>query len=777
MKKLKFFRILLVSIISSFFLINEVAAYLTATTDSKVNTFTIENEVNYVVYHKLMDLNGETYTIDEAATVSGRVTRGTVVTPQVNSYVGFKTPEQQTVVVDSFNTVVITYLYEREKYVLTIENSDNVTTSTPSGEYYYGTPITLVADNFDEHNTPFEKWSNEDTDQSISFTMPAENVTIGPLYGSPYIVSFVTNTGAVVPSIERYPGEMIGEFPAVTNDDCQLSEGSYDERNCTYAYAIQGWYKDANFQNQVDESFVPTEDITLYAKWTKIYYHDDEEEFTGNNFLDSEIALFSKENANKNFIVKFTLDRNDSAGVAQATLFGDINEKADPWPGTVIRYDKNHFEFVANVTSGTGMGKRKKQTISGYDVGQTYVIKRDNGKLYYSVDGGANYILFNDFTEFNRYFDVTGTFGAEYNENGNPYRYFRGKLSDMTVELSERDSYIVKFNANGGTGTMINQKIVIGDSTALKQNTYIRQGYVFTGWNTEPDGSGDSYNDGEEVTNLANKDETITLYAQWEEASYFVAFDANGGTGSMENQEFIFGLEQPLNPSQFSKEGYIFDSWNTEPDGSGTRYEEGESVMNLTNVPSGVVTLYAQYGKREYHYAGEITFDGVDDYIDTEVNLYSGVNIDKDFDISFDLIYADPINANVYQPTILNAKDESHIISGTTNMVPGFVVRFNGKYSPIDIKGRWGSKDSSDTVATANTPIHFEFHRRNGVVTSTYSYNDGANTHTITLYNQNDWTLESNCGSTVTIGAIVKNGVPDRFFTGTLADIDIVVYD
>lgn len=199
--------------------------------------------------------------------------------------------------------------------------------------------------------------------------------------------------------------------------------------------------------------------------------------------------------------------------------------------------------------------------------------------------------------------------------------------------------------------------------------------------------------------------------------------------------------------------------------------------MNLTNVPDGVVTLYAQYGKREYHYEGEITFNGVDDYIDTEVNLYSGVNIDKDFDISFDLIYADPINANVYQPTILNAKDESHIISGTTNMVPGFVVRFNGKYSPIDIKGRWGSKDSSDTVATANTPIHFEFHRRNGVVTSTYSYNDGANTHTITLYNQGDWSLESNCGSTVTIGAIVKNGVPDRFFTGTLADIDIVVYD
>ncbi len=783
MKKMLLFLVLFVS---SFFFVEKVSAYI-ENVDTKTNTFTIKSESDFVVIHKKMDLNGE-YTIIDLPNDEGIAPIGVEITQDFRrSYTGFKQPERQSIVID-FETTTIEYLYEREKYRLTIENEEYVNTTTPSGEYYYETNIYLLADETDAQGRPFIKWSDGSIDLGHSFTM-TEDVTIKPIYGTPYIVEFDTHEGSpAIPSRDIEPGSPIGAIPVVTRDDCELSEGSYSERNCTYAYRFEGWYKEAEYIHQVNEDFVPTGDITLHAKWNKVYFHDDEEVFTGHNMINTDIALFSAQNADKDFIVTFTLSemRNGQGvgGEKNAVLFSDLNETQPVYPGTMFRYNSDNkvrdFQIVANVDPGDNTyGGRMTSTVSDFEEGMTVVMKRESGILSYSIDGGQTFIQYNDFSNFNRYFNIPATFGGEYKPNMTEYRYFKGTLTDMTVELIEPKSYTVKFNANGGTGMMIEQVMPLTGSVALRPNNYTKTGCAFIGWNTAPDGSGTSYTDEQVVTGLANEGEVVTLYAQWlESASFFVAFDANGGVGSMDNQEFAFDTAQNLNPSAFSKEGYIFDSWNTEPDGSGTRYEEEERVMNLTNVPDGVVTLYAQYGKREYHHAGEITFNGVDDYIDTEVNLYSAVNIDKDFDISFDLISADPINGTVYQPTIINAKDEEHIISGTENMVPGFVVRFNGKYSPIDIKGRWGSRDASDTVPIENNmPIHFEFHRRNGVITSTYSYNDGANTHTVTLINQSNWSLESNCNSNITIGARVINGVADRFFTGTLADIDIVVYD
>ena len=46
----------------------------------------------------------------------------------------------------------------------------------------------------------------------------------------------------------------------------------------------------------------------------------------------------------------------------------------------------------------------------------------------------------------------------------------------------------------------------------LNANTYERTKYLFTGWNTEQDGSGTAYEDGQKIKASGN----ITLYAQWE---------------------------------------------------------------------------------------------------------------------------------------------------------------------------------------------------------------------------------------------------------------------
>lgn len=85
--------------------------------------------------------------------------------------------------------------------------------------------------------------------------------------------------------------------------------------------------------------------------------------------------------------------------------------------------------------------------------------------------------------------------------------------------------------------------------THLTENNYTKEGYVFIGWNTKPDGSGVSFSDSAGIYNLSNvdwRDEstwtetdngTITLYAQWRKSESTLVIDANGGKyGGLDKQ-------------------------------------------------------------------------------------------------------------------------------------------------------------------------------------------------------------------------------------------------
>jgi len=78
-------------------------------------------------------------------------------------------------------------------------------------------------------------------------------------------------------------------------------------------------------------------------------------------------------------------------------------------------------------------------------------------------------------------------------------------------------SYNIKFNSNGGEGTMQDQTFYLGEKKALSEKTFTRNGYVFNGWNTAADGSGTSYTDKQVIKNLKTENSNITLYAQWSE--------------------------------------------------------------------------------------------------------------------------------------------------------------------------------------------------------------------------------------------------------------------
>ena len=76
---------------------------------------------------------------------------------------------------------------------------------------------------------------------------------------------------------------------------------------------------------------------------------------------------------------------------------------------------------------------------------------------------------------------------------------------------------------------------------------------------------------------------------------YTVAFNANGGTGTMTNQILMYNVPQNLSNNTFTYTNSVFGEWNTQADGSGTALADGQNVSNLTSTSGATVTLYAQW--------------------------------------------------------------------------------------------------------------------------------------------------------------------------------------
>ena len=81
-------------------------------------------------------------------------------------------------------------------------------------------------------------------------------------------------------------------------------------------------------------------------------------------------------------------------------------------------------------------------------------------------------------------------------------------------------AYAVRFDANGGMGTMEKRVYAAGDDVALPANTFTRSGWTFAGWGTEADGPV-LYADGERIGGgLAAGGQTVTLHAVWKSGGF-----------------------------------------------------------------------------------------------------------------------------------------------------------------------------------------------------------------------------------------------------------------
>ena len=235
--------------------------------------------------------------------------------------------------------------------------------------------------------------------------------------------------------------------------------------------------------------------------------------------------------------------------------------------GTVI--------FDLNEANGTAPAPISR----GYGVGITLPNQTGISKSGFIVDG------------WNTKADGTGTnydAASSYTVN-----------NDITLYANWLLLHTVTFNGNGETSGAAPAPMqeVIGKSIKIpEEGTLVKTGFVFDGWligfgETDYYSAGDSY----PITG------STTLYAKWI-PRYTVTFYGNGLTDGAVPAPMTAGQGKSIilpNQGTLVRTGYVFVSWNTSADGTGSNFNAGASVKI-----NGNTSLYAVWAE-----ARTITFN------------------------------------------------------------------------------------------------------------------------------------------------------------------------
>ena len=172
----------------------------------------------------------------------------------------------------------------------------------------------------------------------------------------------------------------------------------------------------------------------------------------------------------------------------------------------------------------------------------------------------------------------------------------------------ERGKYEIRYNANGGTGTMDRQIGSCGKDKTLRKNTFKRTGYTFVEWNTKKNGSGAAYKSGAKVNSLSSQSgAAITLYAIWKPVTYKVLYvdlvESMGGMGHDQYEEKrVYGTSFRLRKNTHKRKGYTFVGWSYWDQGT-KKYKilkDQAVVKNLASGEGSYATLFAEWKAVKY---------------------------------------------------------------------------------------------------------------------------------------------------------------------------------
>ncbi len=177
------------------------------------------------------------------------------------------------------------------------------------------------------------------------------------------------------------------------------------------------------------------------------------------------------------------------------------------------------------------------------------------------------------------------------------------KLSSGTVRRSgtKTGTYSSAFHSvHYGSSTKINLWNV--GTMGIKRTGYHIDSA--TAWNTKADGKGTSYSQLTDYSystfGSASSTTTKTLYAKWVPNTYKVVYNANGGSGTMDEQQNLkYGTTYTASTNAFTRSGYVFVGWSS--NAAGTKPIKDNKFTSLTSVNGDTATLYAMWDQKPTH--------------------------------------------------------------------------------------------------------------------------------------------------------------------------------
>ena len=493
--------------------------------------YTPNTNTPYTVLHKKQKLDLTGYEL--ADTYNGTGTTDTEVKPDLNEYTGFKKPSAITDTIKGDGTLVIEYLYDREMYTLSFNDSEYVNSNIIAGTYPYETDVTISPK--DRAGYTFVRWSDTNVNNPYTFKLSG-NTTIEPIYdanvNTPYTVVHKTQNidgtykeeetenkngetdVMVTPDVKSYTG-FTSPTPVsekIKGDGSLVIEYLYTRNKYTLTienpeYVTEDKSGDYYYEEEVSLSAIEREGYT-FAGWSNGESTKDititmgaeniniKPLYTANT--DTEYTVYHKYKNLDN--TTFETETTTHVGTTGETVTAPIKHKTgfvDPDEQTVeikadgsseVTYTYNRENYLLNITDRTYLDS--SSTSNGSYPFETEI------NLIATNREGYSFKWSDDVTDLERTFNIS---------------------SDTTLSLVYTpNTYEVRFNKNfeAATGEMSNESFTYDEEKKLTANSFANTGYTFAGWNTKADGTGTDYSNEEEVTNLATSG-IVDLYAKW----------------------------------------------------------------------------------------------------------------------------------------------------------------------------------------------------------------------------------------------------------------------
>ena len=341
----------------------------------------------------------------------------------------------------------------------------------------------------------------------------------------------------------------------------------------------------------------------------------------GTGTFTGTYSISGNGSATKEITVTFKNFNNDNGDSATTTVKFNVNVPA--WTSYTVSYN-------ANGGSGAPSKQTKwkdqtltlsstKPTRTGYTFKGWALTKADadNGTWYYQAGGtcgkNENLTLYATWEE--------NKLTVNYYSNYATYAAFKGEeisVSSTTNVLVHSQDFYYDNSYSSGLANVQNV-----DYVYLSRTGYAPTGY----WGTSSDGGtlvnhNASFSTGQALAqafgkSLASGNASVNVYAQWQENSYTLSYDSNGGFGDISPQTVEWGATFNLSNNTFKREGYKFIGWNAYRNDDDTWYVIGQGWVSEDDI------ITNGYSKKLYENQCELIFDNSWIIDNEEARLYT----------------------------------------------------------------------------------------------------------------------------------------------------------